>query len=250
MILIVGDTHDDVLYFETVLANKESENLFDRFKVLKGTISSQEVMVIRDMAVSVLTSSVLTHIFANNIIDLVIGVGKCVAVSESLKPGNIAVSSNVIAADVDLSIFRNVGMAEIPGFSREFPVQEDIFGYLTENLNKRPNIDFHRSTFLSSDNMSKDMVDFLREHKTMFASKDDKYVVDHNSAGIALSCTLAGIPFIVAKVIEQGFDQVKNLRTYTNVLSRYIDLGKGVTETISNIGRSDILYAEGGHYGG
>ena len=250
MILIVGDTHDDVLYFETVLANKESKYIFDRFKVLKGTISSQEVLVLRDMAVSILTSSVLTYIFNHYVIDLVIGVGKCVAISDGHKPGNIAVSSSIVAADVDLSIFRNVGMAEIPGFSREFPVQEDIYGYLTDNLNKRPNIDFHKSTFLSSDNMSKDMINFLKENKTMFASKDEKYVVDHNSAGIALSCTLAGIPFIVAKVIEHGFDQVENLRTYTNVLSRYIDLGKGITETISGIGSSDVLYAEGDRYGG
>ena len=241
MIVIIGDTHDDVLYFETVLANKKYETILDRFKVSRGTIFSQEVLVIRDMVTNVLTSSVLTNIIDTHIVDLVISIGKCVAISENLKPGDIALSSNVIDANVDLSMFKDVGMAEIPGFSREFPVQEDIYGYLAENLGKRPKIDFHRVSYLSTDNMSQDMMNFLKTHKTMFANADARFVVDHNSAGIALACTLSGVPFISAKVIENGFDHTNTLKTYTNVLSRYIDLGKGIIETINNIGRSDIL---------
>lgn len=241
MILIVGDTHDDVLYFETVLSNKKSKELFDRFKISIGTIASLEVMVLRDMVTSVLTSSVLTHIINNYVIDLVICVGKCIGVSEGLKHGNIAVSSNVIDIDVDLSRFKNVGMGEIYGFSRDFAVQDDIYGYITENINKRPSVDFSKATFLSSDNMSADMLKYLKEHKNVFTVKDEKFVVDYNSAGVALACSLFEIPFISVKVIENGVDQSNNLKTYTNVLSRYIDLGKAVTETISNIGRSDIV---------
>lgn len=241
MIVIVGDTRDDVLYFERVLANKDQKTILDRFKVSFGTIFSEKVMVVRDMAASILASSVLTHIFDNYTIDLVIGVGKCVAVSNALKPGNIAVSTNVIDADIDLSILKDVGMNEIPGFEREYKAEDEIVEYLSENLNKRPNVDFFRSTFISSDNMSKDMINFLKEHKTMYGKTDDKFVVDHNSAGIALPCLLHKIPFVIAKVVENGFDQPSNLRTYTNVLDRYIDLGKGITETISNIGRSDVV---------
>ena len=241
MIVIVGDTHDDVLYFETVLANKKQEILFDRFKISRGTIFSQEVLVIRDMVTNVLTSSVVTHIIDNNIVDLVICVGKCVSISNNLKAGDIALSSNIIDANVDLSIFKDIGMAEIPGFSREFPVQEDIFGYIAENLGKRPKIDFRRVSFLSSDNMSQDMINFLKQHKTIFSNSEESFVVDHNSAGMAVSCMLCGVPFISVKVIEHGIDNANNLKTYTNVLSRYIDLGKGVIETINNIGRSDIL---------
>lgn len=241
MIVIVGDTHDDVLYFETVLANKKTDVILDRFKVSRGTIFSLDVMVIRDMVTNVLSSSVLTHIIDNNIVDLVICVGKCVSVSDNLKAGDIALSSNIIDVNVDLSMFKDVGMAEIPGFSREFPVQEDIIGYIGENLAKRPKIDFHRVSYLSTDNMSADMMNFLKTHKTMFSNIDERFVVDHNSAGIALACMLSGVPFISVKVIENGLDHSNSLKTYTSVLSRYIDLGKGIIETINNIGRSDVL---------
>ena len=81
MIVIIGDTHDDVLYFETVLANKKQEVILDRFKVSIGTIFSQDVLVIRDMVTNVLSSSILTHIIDTKIVDLVVCVGKCLAVS-------------------------------------------------------------------------------------------------------------------------------------------------------------------------
>jgi nucleoside phosphorylase len=244
MIVVVGDTYDDVLYFDTVLANKKEKVILNRFKVSVGTIFSQDVIVLRDMSTSVLTSAVLCHILDNYYVDLVIGVGKCLAVSKDFKAGNIALSSNVIDANVDLSIFKDVGMAQIPGFSREFSVQEDIFGYLSQNLEKRPGIDHYGAVYLSTDNMSRDMLTFLKENKTLFFKSDERFVIDHNSAGIAVACALKDVPFIITKVVETSFDQSQNLATYTNVLSRYIDLGKGIISTINDIGRSDILEGE------
>ena len=241
MIVIVGDTHDDVLYFESVLANKKEQIILNRFKVSIGTIFSQGAIVVHGMATSILTSSVLTYILDNYYVDLVIGVGKCLAVSDVYKRGNIALASSVIDVNVDLSVFNDVGFGQIPGFEREFSVQDDVFGYLAESIEKRPGIDFHNSVYLSTDNMSLEMVDHLSKHKSMFSTKNNNFVVDHNSSGIAVACTVKDVPFIVAKVVETGLDQSVNLKTYSQVLSRYIDLGKAVITMINNIGRSDIL---------
>ena len=244
MIVILGDSHDDVLYFETVLANKKEEIIMNRFKISVGTIFSQGVIVLYGMSTSILTSAVLTYILNNYYIDLVFNVGKCISASDGVKAGNIALASEVIDANVDLSIFKDVGMSQIPGFSREFSVQNDIFNYLAEALENRPNIDYFRTIYLSTDNMSPDMVKYLRENKTIFYRNDENFVIDHNSSGVAIACALKNVPFIVAKVIENGLDHTQDLKTYSTVLSRYIDLGKGVISTINNIGRSDIL--EGG----
>ena len=244
MIVIIGDTRDDVLYFETVLANKKETIILNRFKIQIGTIFSQGAIVIHNMNTSILTSSVLTHILDNYYVDLVISVGKCVSISDKLIPGNIALSSQIIDANVDLSMIKDVGMSEIPGFSREFSVEDDVYHYVAENIEKRPNIDFYRTTFLSTDNFSKDMIEYLKENKTIFSKNDEDFVVDHNTSGVAIACTLKGVPFIAAKIIQNDFTQEQNLETYTNVLSRYIDLGKAIISTVNNIGRSDIL--EGG----
>ena len=244
MIVIVGDSQDDVLYFETVLANKHEEIIMNRFKLSIGTIFSQGVIVLSGMNTSILSSAVMTYILNNYYIDLVFNVGKCLNASDKAKPGNIALCSEVIDANVDLSTFKDVGMGEIPGFSREFYVQDDIQQYLAEALENRPNIDYHKAVYLSTDNMSLDLVNYLIRNHEMFNKKGQQLVIDNNSAGIAIACALKSVPFVVAKVIEYGLDQTENLRAYTTVLSRYIDLGKAVISTINNIGRSDIL--EGG----
>ena len=244
MIVIIGDSQDDVLYFETVLANKREEVIMNRFKIYVGTIFSQGAIVIHGMATSVLTSAVLTYVLNNYYVDLVISVGKCLNISETVKPGDIALSSEIIDVNVDLSLFRDVGMAEIPGFSREFTVQDDIYHYLAEALTNRPSIDYHKAVYLSTDNMSIQMVRYLKRNGAMFGRNSESFVVDHNSSGVAVACTLKSVPFIIAKVAEGGLDHTENLRTYSNVLKRYIDLGKAVISTINNIGRSDIL--EGG----
>lgn len=241
MIVILGDTHDDILYFDSVLANKKEEVLLNRYTIALGTIFSQEVLVVHEMFSSILTSAVLSHILERYYVDLVIVVGKCVAVSDNLKNGDIALANKVIDVNADLSLVNNVGIAQIPGFDREFPVQDDIKNYLAANLEKREKIDFHRVTFLSSDNLSADTHKYLKENKTIFSQNDELLVIDHNSSGVAISSTLKNTPFVVVKVIENQLEKVNNLDTYSKVLSRYIDLGKSVVSTINDIGRSDIL---------
>ena len=241
MIVIVGSTHDDILYFDSVLANKKEDIILNRYRISIGTIFSQEVIVVHEMVTSILTSAVLTYILEKYYVDLVIGVGKCISVTKHLKNGDIALSNRVIDGNVDISLFSDVTMSQIPGFDREFMVQDDLIGYLSNGLAKRGQIDFHKVTYLSSDNLSYDMVNVLKEKKNLFSITDEEFVIDHNASGIALACRLKNVPFIILKVAENRLDQENNLDTYSLVLSRYIDLGKAVISTISDIGRSDIL---------
>ena len=102
-------------------------------------------------------------------------------------------------------------------------------------------VDYHHAIYLSTDNMSKEMTDALKERRAIFALENEKLVIDHNSAGVAVASLIQSVPFIVVKVAENNLSQVNNLDTYSHVLSKYIDLGKAVITTINNIGRSDIL---------
>ena len=151
------------------------------------------------------------------------------------------VSKKIIDVNVDLTMFDNVAMAQVPGFKRDFIVQDDILNYLSQGLDRRITANYHHAVYLSTDNMSEQMFNFLKERKSMFAMDNEIVVVDENAAGIALSCTLKEVPFIMAKVAEHNLTQANNLESYAYVLSKYIDLGKAVVSTINDIGRTDIL---------
>ena len=244
MIVIVGETHDDILYFDSVLANRREETLLNRYKISLGTIFSQEVLIVHELYTSILSSAVLMSILNDYYVDLVISVGRCMIVSDEIKNGDIVVSTKIIDANVDMTMFNDVAMGQIPGFEREFTVQNDIINYLSQGLNRRTSIDYHHAIFLSTDNMSKQMSDFLKERKNIFALENELLVIDQNSSGVAVASYLKSVPFIVIKVAENYLSVANNLESYSMVLSRYIDLGKAVISTINDIGRSDILEGE------
>ena len=241
MIVIVGETHDDILYFDSVLANRREETLLNRYKISVGTIFSQDVLIVHELYTSILSSAVLMSVLREYYVDLVISVGRCMIVSDEIKNGDIVVSSKIIDANVDMTMFNDVAMGQIPGFDRDFLVQSDIINYLSQGLNRRTTVDFHHAIFLSTDNMSKQMSDFLKERKSIFALENELLVIDQNSSGVAVASHLADVPFIVIKVAENNLSVANNIESYSLVLSRYIDLGKAVISTINDIGRSDIL---------
>lgn len=244
MIAIVGSAHDDILYFESIMNNKKKEVIFNRYEVTIGMIFNQEILLMCNLYTSVLSASIINYILSHHYISLVINVGKCISVSKDLKDGDIVISHRVIDVNCDLTTVQNTEMGQIPGFDRIFDVQNDIITYLTAGVNKRTFTPSSLGTVLSSDNLSDETLRFLKEKRAIFG-EDTHLVFDSNSAGVALSCTLYDIPFIVAKVVERTLDRESNIDTYLKVLDSYIGLGKAVVSTIGDIGRKDIL--QGGY---
>lgn len=240
MIAIVGSAHDDILYFESIMNNKKKEIIFNRFEVTIGMIFNQEVLLMCNLYTSVLSASIINYILSHHYINLVINVGKCISISKGIKDGDIVISHRVIDVNCDLTEIQNVELGQIPGFNRVFDVQNDIITYLTAGVNKRTFTQSSLGTVLSSDNLSEATLKFLQEKRAIFG-EDQNLIFDSNSAGIALSCTLYDIPFIIAKVVEKSLNEKSDVDTYLKVLDSYIGLGKAVVSTIGDIGRKDIL---------
>lgn len=241
MIVIVGTNHDDILYFDSVLANKREEAILGRYKISLGTIFNQEVIVVHELYTSSLASAVLTYILDRFFVDLVVNVGKCISVNNDIKNCDIVISNTIIDTNVDLTLYHDVTIGEIPGFERVFNIQKDIVDYMIKGLERRTFVNFHHCTVLSCDNLSYEMREILKSKKTIFGIKDEKLVLDQNSAGVALACSLKNVPFLTLKVVENRLEQESKIDTYVKVLAKYIDLGKAVVATIGDIGRNDIL---------
>ena len=101
MILILGSTHDDILYFESVMTESHEETIFDIYKIQVGKISNQQVILAYDIYTSYMSSLVTNYILAKYFVILVFVVGKCVTYNSDFKTGDIAVSKRVILGDVD-----------------------------------------------------------------------------------------------------------------------------------------------------
>ena len=66
MIVVIGASHDDILYFEKVLYNRREEVFLNRYVAYIGTVFNQELLVMGDQYGSILSSAVVSHILNIN----------------------------------------------------------------------------------------------------------------------------------------------------------------------------------------
>lgn len=241
MIVVIGSTHDDVLYFEKVLYNKREETILNRFQAYIGTYFNQEALVVSGVYGSILAGALLSNILDHYYVDLIISVGKCYSVDKHTKNGDIVISNRIVNANTDFTSVKEISIGEIPGLPKEYSVQTDIIRYLTQSLNKRSYVTSYQAVFLSSDNLSPETRSTLSINRSIFGITDERLVYDYNSYGLCLAASLKDIPFIACKVVENKFDAEYKVDDYLKVLDRYIDLGKSVLSMVGDIGRNDIL---------
>ena len=244
MIVIVGSNRDDTLYFSTVLKNKSKDTLLGRYEILTGTLFNQDILIINEQYTSVLASSVMMQILNSYYVDLVIVVGKCVSLDKRLKCGDIVISNRIIDANVNMTMYSNARLAEIPGFNRNLMIQSDLIDYLQEGLSKKSYNTAKEATFLSCDNLNPEYIKLINSSTGIFGLRDEYLVYDFNSSGVGIACALKEVPFVAIKVIEKHIDQEDDIKRYLTVLENYSDLGKAVTSIIGEIGRNDILSEE------
>ena len=240
MIAIFGTNHDDILYFESIMSNRNEQVILKKYKVSIGTIFNQEVILVDGNYTSILSAGISSYVFNHYHIDLAFVVGRCVSLSDGLKTGDIVIANKIVNADVDQVDAKNVVLGQIPGFEKEFKIQNDLIGYVVDGLNKRAFIQAKIATFYSSndfDNLS------LKKIKDINVNdKNELAIVDNASGGIAVSGLLYDVPVVGIRVVEKELGKKWDVEKYIFVLDRYAALGKAVVSSIGDIGRNDVLY--------
>ena len=247
MILIIGSQHDYILYFESVMSNKREETVLDKYKVTIGTIFNQSVVLVDQVKTNYLSSMLTLYLIEKYFVFLVFVVGRCVAFTHDLKPLDIAISKRIVAGDVDQVNEDNVKMGQIPGFDQAFICQDDVIGYLGTAFEKRTYSAFRISNYVSSnvDYHNPNQVANLKECEHVLGFNNN-VVLDCNSAGVALACSLRRIAYLSVKVVERYIDGEKNIQTYLKALKEYTNVGKALVTCIGDIGHNEVITEEGG----
>ena len=247
MIMIIGSQHDDILYFESVMSNKREEVILEKYTVTIGTIFNQAVVLVDQMKTNYVTSAITLYLIEKYFIFLIFTVGRCVAFTHDIKPGEIAISKRIIAGDVDQVIEDNIKYGQIPGYDQAFVCQDDVIEYLSSAFEKRTYSSYKIANFISTsvDYHRVEQVNHLKEceHIMGFANN---VVFDCNSAGVALACTLKKIAYVSIKVVERYIDAPNNINTYIRSLKEYTNIGKALVTCIGDIAQNEIITEEGG----
>lgn len=242
MIMILGSTHDDILYFESVMVNKKEDLILNKYKVQMGTIFNQEVILVWDIYTCYESSLVASYIIEKYFVILTFVVGKCIAFSDNLKGGDLAISRRVLLGDVNQVKEANVKLGQIPNFPHSYESDVEVVKYLIEAVEKRCFSKYESCAFISSNNI-------LDTREKIKSIEMGGYVLGHNhnivfdctSGGVAIASHLHKVPFISMKVVERGIDESYSTNSYIRVLKQYSDVGKAIVTCIGDIGRNYVI---------
>ena len=242
MILILGSTHDDILYFESVMTDRKEEDVFGLYKIQIGKIFSQEVILASDIYTSYETSILTHYLIEKYYVILVFVVGKCVSFNDDFKSGEIAIAKRVFLGDVDQIREYNSALGQIPHFPAYFQTEDEITSIIQRGLETRTFTKYHQATFISANAIfdTHNKIQGILADGQIFG-KSDHIVFDCISGGVAIACNLTKVTFAVAKVIERKLDNAPNVNYYINVLNEYSNIGKAIVSCIGEIGRNEIL---------
>lgn len=246
MILIVGGTKDDILFFESKIRNKKHETILgDTYHLLVGNIFDQRVGILYNVHSSYLTTLLVYEVIKKYHVILVINVGYAVSYLDTIKTGDIVLIKQTYFGDVNFTKMQHTLLAQIPSQPQFFASD----GYVTQIFSKVLDT-ILKSHYLSGSLVSINKVPESKEDLSEISfentvlGRTSNVLVDSEGAGCALAAHIANVPFIAIKVCERNIDDRLSVANYLKVLDKYADLGKVVTSLIGEVSRNDVRIGE------
>ena len=242
MILIVGSSNDDILYFESILKNKKEFSVLNQFTAYSGEIFNQKVMLLKDMYSSYLSAAVISHVIEKYMVILVIYVGEVQSFTDSLNVGDICICRQAVIADVNLSDVTTVSKGQIPGFQQSFLSNAEITEAIYSLLENRTSVPHRLCTFVSSNYHpeDKEKMDSVANNDMIFGIAGE-VVLSSEIGGIAIASKLHDVPYASVAVVGRKIGYKSGIQEYLNVLEQYTNIGKVVISLIGDIGRTDVV---------
>ncbi len=245
MILIIGSTYDDVIYFDSKLRNKMEEKPFGTVKVFSGDAFSQRVVVAYGASTSYMMAAATSYLADKYSVILIINVGKCFSYSDSLKAGDVIVSESIHLCDVDQRVVDpRVKIGQIPGMPEYFNVSNYLSNLTISTAEKLSLINVKGGTFFSSDVVYKDPAQIKTITSGDFVLGASKNVVfDSESGAIAVASHLVDVPSICVKVVSSPFKEKVQTSDLVDVMHAYARVGRLLVALIGEISRNDTIVA-------
>ena len=246
MILIVGSTKDDVLYFESKMRNKKAETvLTDSFHLITGNIFNQKAGLLYNVHSSYLSTLVVHEVIKKYHVILVVNVGYAASYSKELKDGEVVLIRQTYFGDVNFTKMQHTMLGQIPSQPQAFASD----GYVTQLFSRALDNTLkskYSTGSLVSINKVPESKDDLREisFENTVLGRNDNILVDSDGAGCALAAHIDNVPFVCIKVCERTIDSRLTVQHYLKVLEKYADVGKAVTSLIGEISRNDVRIGE------
>lgn len=242
MILLVGSSNDDILYFESILKNKKQVTILNQYTAYTGEILNQSIMLLKDVYSSYISSLVVSYVIEKYMAILVIAVGETQSFTPELKVGDICIARQTVIGDVNISDVANVAKGQLINLPQTFLPSTDISSSIANVIEARTMGRAKYCTFVSH-NYHPENIDQLEMvvENNKFLGIEGNVVLSSEIGGIAIASKLHDIPYAAVSVVGRQLGVKNNIENYVNVLEQYANVGQAVVSVIGEIGRTDVV---------
>lgn len=242
MIVIMGSTHDDVIYYESILSDKRESWIYAKYPAIFGKILNQEACLVYDVYTSYSSEAVAMYFIRNFFVVLILSVGTVRSYSKDVQFGDVVVSKEILLGDVDQTPVRNVKLGQVPGFETTLEIGRDVLSFLVPNISTVTFSKYRLASFISSNTfyVRKDQLRDISLSGRAFGL-DSNVVLDSTSGGVAIACELTHTSFAAVKSVEGAIGETMSVEDYGKILDSYSLVGRAIVTCIGDIGRTDVL---------
>ena len=193
-IAIIAAEDKEVFAIRNIMTDISEKNIYD-IKVLCGKINNISCIVSQSGVGKVNAGRTAQILIDKFDVFAVINTGSAGALDESLKIGDVIISSELVQHDFDVTAFgREMGF--IPGVGKTFPADSRLVEICEAELNKK-DISFKKGIIATGDKFLSN-----RDIKTTVGGNFNALCAEMEGAAVAQVCKLCDVPFIIIRSIS------------------------------------------------
>lgn len=202
MILIIGTTEDDIIYYKNRMRVKTEGKIANKYPYFVGRMANKDVCLTYT-GYSNLASGVVTSFMLEKFTPyIVIITGAASTLNKKAKQGDLFVTERIYLGDVDLTSIDDLKFGQIKNLPPFFSSDEDYIK-MVETINSRTeNLHLLRGPLVSTNKYFNDKKTAELAINKNFGNIESMLAFDTEAGGIVTACGIYDVPFLMLKVIN------------------------------------------------
>lgn len=202
MILILGTTPDDIIYFQNRMKLEKSGSIRGIHPYYVGRFADKDICVTFTGNSSLMSATITSYMITKFDPYVVFAVGTVYSASDGLKQGDYFIAERVYLGDVDYSAFEDLQFSQVIHMSNYYTSEDSYIKHLERLNSTAGNLTIMRGPLIS---MNRFFVDRKQAQKVI--DRQESYLggrtaFDTEMGGIVASCRFYEVPWILLKAVS------------------------------------------------
>lgn len=203
MILIIGTTKDDIIYFKNRMRIKEEGKINKNYPYYVGRMANKDVCLTFTGFSNLASSAVTSYMLAKFKPYIVIVTGAVSTINPKAKQSDLFMAEKIYLGDVDLSSYSDeMKFGQIKNLPPFFSSDEDYIKMIETINSKTENRHLLRGPLISTNTYFNDQKLANKVIKEKYSSIESMTAFDTEAGGVAAACGIFDVPWLLLKVVN------------------------------------------------